>query len=382
MGMLKLTADDIFDGKRFLGPERVIILDDSGTVSAVVPYSWAGEDVLRVEGLLCPGFINTHCHLELSHMKGVIPEGTGLPRFLTAVMEQRQPPGQDVLQQAMAGAAQAMEQEGIVAIGDICNTTATIPLKLNSKLYWHSFVECMGFVDASAPQRLEHSLMVWSQFKGYGLPGSLIPHAPYSVSSTLFRLISSMENNAPLSIHNQEAAAENELYRHKTGGFLDFYRHFNIPADGFQATGNSSLQSFLPYFSHAPGMLLVHNTFTTEADIRFAAEAPPEISWCLCPNANLYIENTLPPVSALLEAGAQITLGTDSLASNHRLSIWAEIQTIRSRFPAIPLETLLQWATLNGAAALGISSRFGSFEKGKQPGIVQIVNDTAKAFSI
>jgi cytosine/adenosine deaminase-related metal-dependent hydrolase len=380
--MLKLTADDIFDGKRFLGPERVIVLDDNGTVSAVVPYSWAGDDVRRVEGVLCPGFINTHCHLELSHMKGMIPEGTGLPHFLTTVMEQRQPPRQEVLDQAMATATEAMLQEGIVAVGDICNTTASIPLKINSPIYWHSFVECMGFADASAPQRLEHSLMVWAQYKGYGLPGSLVPHAPYSVSSTLFRLIAGMENNVPVSIHNQEAAAENELYRHKTGAFLDFFRHFSIPADGFAATGRSSLQSFLPYFSAAPRMLLVHNTFTTAEDIRFATEAGPEVYWCLCPNANLYIENTLPRVEELVQAGARITLGTDSLASNHQLSVWAEIQTIRQRFPAIPLETLLQWATINGANALGISDRYGSFEKGKQPGIVQIVHDTARAFKI
>lgn len=380
--MIKLTADDIFDGRRFLGPERVLILDDNGTVSAVVPYSWAGEDIRKVEGVLCPGFVNTHCHLELSHMKGVIPEGTGLPRFLTSVMEQRQPPGQDVLQQAMADAALAMQQEGIAAVGDICNTTASIPLKITSPLYWHSFIECMGFVDGSAPQRLEHSLMIYSQFKGYQLPGSLVPHAPYSVSATLFRLISSIGNNAPLSIHNQEAAAENELYRHKTGAFLDFFRHFNIPADAFEPTGLSSLQSYLPYLESATSLLLVHNTFTTETDIRFAAAASPDISWCFCPNANLYIENALPDIPAFLQAGARITLGTDSLASNHRLSIWEEIQTIRARFPDIPVDTLLSWATLNGAEALGIADRFGSFEKGKQPGLVQILNDHAKAYII
>lgn len=379
--MIKLTADDIFDGRRFLGPDRVIVLDEDGTVSAVVPYSWAGDDVRRIEGILCPGFVNTHCHLELSHMQGTIPQGTGLPRFLTTVMEQRQPSALEVLEEAMTRAATAMQQEGIVAVGDICNTTASIPLKINSSLYWHSFVECMGFTDASAPQRLEHALTVWAKFKGYQLPGSLVPHAPYSVSATLFRLIAGMENNTPLCIHNQETAAENELYLHKTGPFLDFYRHFNIPAEGFQPSGQSSLQSFLPYFSDAESMLLVHNTFTTATDIRFAESAVPQVYWCLCPNANLYIEGILPDVPALLQAGAGITLGTDSLASNHQLSIWAEVQTIRSRFPDIPLETVLQWATLNGAAALGIDGTYGSLEKGKRPGLVQIVNNSATIFT-
>lgn len=378
--MIKLAADDIFDGRRFLGPDRVLILDSSGVVSAVVPRSWAGENIRQVEGWLCPGFINAHCHLELSHLQGNIPEHTGLPAFLTAVMEQRQPPGPEVLQAAIATAGQAMQAEGIVAVGDICNTAATLPYKLSSPLYWHSFVECMGFVDATAPQRLEHSATVYAQFRSQNLPASLAPHAPYSVSATLFRLLAGMENNTPLTIHNQECAAEDELYRHKTGAFLEFYRHFGINIDKFEATGRSSLQSYLPYLKDAARLLLVHNTFTSEEDIRFANA--PGISWCLCPNANAYIENRLPDVPMFLRNGAKLVLGTDSLASNHQLSIWSEIKTLQQHFPSIPLADILQWATLNGAEALGLEETLGSFEKGKRPGIVQVHDNNAKAYTI
>lgn len=380
MEMIKLAADDIFDGRRFLGPDRVLILDGSGVVSAVVPRSWAGENIRQVEGWLCPGFINSHCHLELSHLKGNIPEHTGLPAFLTTVMEQRQPPGPEVLQQAIAHAGQAMQAEGIVAVGDICNTAATLLYKLSSPLYWHSFVECMGFVDATAPQRLEHSATVYAQFRSQNLPASLAPHAPYSVSATLFRLLAGMENNTPLTIHNQECAAENELYRQKTGAFLEFYQHFGINTDKFEATGHSSLQSYLPYFKDAARLLLVHNTFTSEEDIRFAKG--PGIFWCLCPNANAYIENRLPDVPAFIRNDSKLVLGTDSLASNHQLSIWSEIKTLQRNYPSIPLADILQWATLNGAEALGLEETLGSFEKGKHPGIVQIHDNNAKAYTI
>ncbi|WP_120517524.1 amidohydrolase family protein [Chitinophaga barathri] len=380
--MIKLTAGDIFDGQKFLGADRCLILDEDGAVSAIVPRSWAGEGIIEVEGWLCPGFINTHCHLELSHMKGLIPEGTGLPLFLQSVMEQRETPPPEAVLDAMDKAVAAMKAEGIVAVGDICNTAASLPLKTRPGMYWHSFVECMGFIDAAAPRRLEHSLAVLARFREKGMPGSLVPHAPYSVSATLFKLLAGMENNIPVTIHNQESASEDSLYRSKTGAFLDFYKHFNMDISGFGMTGKTSLQSYLPYFSSTPRMLLVHNTYTQPEDIRYATAREQEIFWCLCPNANLYIESRLPDVTAFISEGARITLGTDSLASNRQLSIWAEINTIHQHFPEIPMATILQWATLNGAKALGISATYGSLEKGKKPGLVQIHNGNAKAYTI
>lgn len=379
--MIKITADDIFDGRKFHGPDRALVLDDNATVSALVPLSWVGEDFIRVEGVLAPGFVNTHCHLELSHMLGAIPEGTGLPAFLTAVMENRQPPAADVLSAAISAAAEAMRAEGIVAVGDIANTAATVTVKQQTahQVEWRTFVECMGVSDAFAPQRLEHSLAVLAQFRQAQLPANLVPHAPYSVSPTLFRLINGLKSNEIVCIHNQESQAENELFRHKTGPFLDFYRHFKMDASAIGGAGVNSLPAYISYFDHEQSLLLVHNTFTTRPDVEAALSRQGDTYWCLCPNANLYIEGVLPDVPMLMETpGVTITLGTDSLASNHHLSIWREIATLRQKFPAIPLEAMLQWATLNGAMALGISDRFGSFEKGKTPGIVQITGNTSR----
>jgi cytosine/adenosine deaminase-related metal-dependent hydrolase len=123
-------------------------------------------------------------------------------------------------------------------------------------------------------------------------------------------------------------------------------------------------------------MLLVHNTFIPESDIDFAIDYAREhlsgLHFCLCVNANRYIENRLPPIKMLIEHGAHLVLGTDSYSSNWQLSIAEEIRTIRTSFPEIPLTTVLQWATINGAQALGRDDSLGSFEKGKQPGVVEI----------
>ena len=140
----------------------------------------------------------------------------------------------------------------------------------------------------------------------------------------------------------------------------------------------SSIRSFLPYLNQAQRLILVHNTFTNADDLAFAQEhAAAHLSglfFCLCPNANLYIENRMPPVEMFIKANAQIVLGTDSYSSNWQLSIASEIRTIRKELPEIPLQLILQWATVNGARALERDDVLGSFEPGKKPGIVLLDN--------
>jgi imidazolonepropionase-like amidohydrolase len=80
----------------------------------------------------------------------------------------------------------------------------------------------------------------------------------------------------------------------------------------------------------------------------------------------------LPPLDLFRKNYCNIVLGTDSLASNWSLSILDEMKTIEKKFPQITLEEMLQWATSNGAKALGIDVQLGSFEKGKKPGVVLI----------
>jgi aminodeoxyfutalosine deaminase len=115
-------------------------------------------------------------------------------------------------------------------------------------------------------------------------------------------------------------------------------------------------------------MLLVHNTFSDEKDIRWALDYNAQTWFCLCPGANVFIEGRLPDVNLFLKYADKITLGTDSLASNHQLSILEEMKIISSKFPDVNLETLIKWATKNAADFLGFKD-LGSFEKGKRPGI-------------
>jgi cytosine/adenosine deaminase-related metal-dependent hydrolase len=374
---IKLKGKDIFNGMEFLGAENVLIADQTGIIQDILPISKAGDDVQEVDGILCPGFVNTHCHLELSHMKGVIPEHTGLPAFLTQVMQSRTQ--QANFPQFIDDAEQMMWEDGISAVGDICNTTETLIKKQQGRIYYHSFIECMGVADAGATQRYDYSMGILDSFReisGEFNHCSIVPHAPYSVSRSLFNLLAATPDNDLVTIHNQETAAENELYQQKTGAFIDFYNHFKMDANSFQPTHTNSLEAYLPFFSQQK-IILVHNTFTSEADVSYAQQRAKDTWWCLCPNANLYIENRLPDIQLLRKLNCNITLGTDSLASNHQLSIWEEISTIRSHYPEIPLAEILKWATSNGAKALGIQDNYGSFKVGTRPGII-LINEKSK----
>lgn len=358
-----VNADPIKNG-------AVVVNDDGSIVSVAedIPPEHANIPVEQLSGVICPGFINTHCHVELSHLKDKITKGEGLISFIQNLQLHRNSTPSEIEKAAIA-ADQAMYDNGIVAVGDISNSGVTIDIKSKSKLYYHTFVEVFGFVPQNAEEVFNKALQLLEEFKSQ--PCSITPHAPYSVSKELFKLLKKYTDNNKnlLSIHNQECEDENKFYRYKLGRFNDLYAHFGIDISFFKPQARNSLQSVLPLLSSKQDILLVHNTCTNLKDIYFIKRFDHKIHWCFCPNANLYIEGTLPKIDLFVNQGFNITLGTDSLASNHKLCILSEMATLQKHFPSLQLSRLLQWATINGAKFLGIDQEKGTLEPGKIPGL-------------
>ncbi len=376
----KFKGDKMFNGFGVLDNEHVLITDEQGTVIELTTTQDAGEQIEQFDGTICPGFINAHCHLELSHLKDVIPPHTGLIPFLLDVVGKRDFPMETILDR-IEKAEKEMFQDGIVAVGDIGNTANTLETKRNSKIRWNNFVEVLSFSDEMSPKRMQEYNEVLKAFNDAELDlekdhfkSALVPHAPYTISNLTFKEINRLTPGAVISMHNQEHPAEDVLYKTGEGDFLSFLKIFGFDASPFPITGKSALRSCLPHFNNKQRVLLVHNTFIPDEDIAFAIDYAKEhlagVHFCLCPNANLYIENKMPPIQKLMEQGGDLVLGTDSYSSNWQLSIASEIKTINERLPEIPLETILRWATINGAKALGREDELGSFEKGKKPGVV------------
>lgn len=369
MSLRKFRASRIFNGYRFID-DHLLITNSTGVVQELIPDS--GEDAETADGILCPGFVNCHCHLELSHMKGRIPEKTGLVDFVYAIVTERQH-SPEWIAEAIAAAESEMIANGIVAVGDICNNDSTIEQKSKKRLAYYNFIEVSGWQPSVVASRLGNAIRLYKEFIRLQQPSAIVPHAPYSVATVLWDEMERLYAGKVVSIHNQETAFEDDFFREGKGDFLRMYEKMKISNSHHLPSGRSSLQTYYPRMRTAGNVILVHNTFISEDDINFVKERPDDDAatfYCICINANRYIEDSLPPVDLLRKRRCNIVLGTDSLASNHSLNLLEEIKTIRKFFPEVPLEEMLCWATSRGARALGMQKTLGSFEPGRKPGVL------------
>jgi aminodeoxyfutalosine deaminase len=332
------------------------------------------EPFTRLEGLLLPGFVNAHCHLELSYLRQRISEKSGMTSFISQLMHIRNNTGAEEQAAGISEAHEQMLQNGIVAVGDISNSLHTATIKKKKGIHFHTFVEVMGLASFRAQQILDAGKKLVHAF-GESSCG-LSPHAPYSVSTPLMHLVVQevIKSGMPLTIHLQESLDEIEFCRTGNGAMGDLFRSLKIPFDDFRLNEEAPIRIILPQLKEVERILFVHNTFLSKEDLIWAESQHKGITWCLCPKANLYITGELPSVNTLREYTSNIAIGTDSLASNDKLDILDELKVLSRHFPSVPLKDLIQWATINGAKALLMENKVGSLEPGKTPGILLMQN--------
>lgn len=321
-------------------------------------------------GILVPGFVNAHCHLELSYLKGMIPPGTGLEGFVHRIAQVRHDATEAERVRAADVQDSLMRREGVVAVGDICNDAFAFPLKQRSKIHYLNFIEIFGSDPSVAERALRRGREVAGEAERAGQPYALTPHATYSVSEGLFGgIVGANPAWKPLSVHFMESEAERLLFRGE-GAFAERYHAEGLAVDFTRyASPADRLVSSVP--AETP-LLLIHNTFVSEEDIDRINGHFKEVTWVVCPRSNDYIEGSFPPIDLLRRKGCRIAVGTDSLSSNTSLSPVEELKLLAARKPELPLAELIEWQTWNGAEALGITSWAGSFETGKSPGAVLI----------
>ena len=336
----------------------VVEVDDRGTITNILRCD-AIDSMASVEflpGILIPGMVNCHCHLELSYLKGAIAEGEGYGGFARSIGAVRNNfTTEERIRSARLADAQ-MWEEGVEAVADIANDDLVMEVKTQSKIEYHTLFEFFGLNNRDVEPHFDLANRY---------PRSYVtPHSTYSVQDEPFRQICA-RNSSLLSIHLLESDAEEGLY-HGRGSLHEWYQRMGWVCD------------FLKYESPAGRVagcidrkcrvLLVHNTRATAEDIATVESHTKNGTWVLCPESNRFISNDRPPVELLRKSGVAIAVGTDSLASARSLSMIENLRLLGNH----PLRELLTWATLNGAKALGIDGMKGSIEIGKRPGLVVI----------
>ena len=349
----RIASSFLFDGRRIV--ERPLVtLSDDGCVVGV--EQWREPDRMPgtefYAGLLLPGMVNAHCHLELSYLRGAIPEGCGFAGFAAGMGRVRGRFAAQEREVAADAADAAMERAGIAAVGDVANDETAFGVKSRSRMRYHTFAEVFGLhtTDArGARGLLRHPAT------------SLTPHSLYSLQDGVLRSLAA-EGDGPLSIHFMESPAEGELFERR-GALWEWYGRAGFTCDflGYGSPAKRLVASVPPDRS----VVLVHDCCVGQRDIDLIMEhftAP--VYWCLCPRSNRYISRLEPPVELLRRNGLNICLGTDSLASNDRLSVLEEMKLLSG----VPLPELLGWATAGGASALGMDD-MGRVAVGLRPGL-------------
>ena len=222
--MRHITADYIFPITSPAIKNGTVVIDEDGSVLELLQAELQPGNSEIYHGIICPGFINAHCHLELSYMKGMIPETTGLSSFISALLQVRKQASEKTVKQAIEKAEREMIANGIIAVGDISNDDSTFSQKAKRNLFYHTFLEIFDLNPLKANEAFQTGKILQASSGSYH--SSLIPHAPYSVSGELMKMISdeAIKNNSILCMHNQETESENELFKTKSGKLYEFFK--------------------------------------------------------------------------------------------------------------------------------------------------------------
>lgn len=353
--------------------------EDDGTVIAVGECDDISSESRFLDGAVAPGFVNAHCHVELSHLHGKFRKGTGMAGFIDQINELRDWAGREVKVELVRKWMDKMWADGVSAMADISNDDSSFGVKAAHPMYTRTFLEVFG----SEPHMCEGVMKEVTELNAAadaaGIDAAPTPHSCYTMSPQLLSASAAAGlERGYLSYHSQESLEEEDLIRYGSGAMFENRKRSGMSTP--PVTGESSLKYFIdrlaaampaPYDAH---VLLVHNVCLDQDDIDAARKVMKNVYWAICPLSNQFIHDALPPVRLMRENGLDIMIGTDSLSSNDDLDMVREMYCLQENFPEVRMNELLSWACLNGARFLSKESVLGSIAQGKKPGLVFIGN--------
>lgn len=368
------TTDYLFTGKGAALENQFIALDETQTICKIGPVSQLPEKAVHLKGAICPGFINSHIHTELAHMQPSMFQTGSMASFIEAMAVNKTRIDSETRREAIKKLIEKLYNEGVSGAGDICNEPVSFDLKTTLPVRWHHFIEYYGMDEHSMNNNFKKGLLIRKISEASGFRASLTPHSPYSVHHAHKGLLQQKTRPSDLiSYHFMESLDEVEYLINRGGPLAVLFERWNSRGDHLGEGINSPLKQLTATIGKNQRIMLVHNTFISQKEIKEIHSFFEDPWFCLCPQSNKTITGTMPPAEDIRALTNKILIGTDSSASNPNISVWAEIVALKKAYPAIPLEEILSWATFNGATFYDWEE-LGSIEPGKRPGLVWLEN--------
>ncbi|HEY3818817.1 MAG TPA: amidohydrolase family protein [Polyangiaceae bacterium] len=386
--MRAVHADAIVTGDAETLRDGAVVVDETGTVVEVGPAGTvlprhAGAAVERVRGVVLPGLVNAHTHLELSALRGRAPGGAGFVPWVEQLIGARAElrPEEDL--EAIHKAVDELAAYGTVAVGEVTNSLAAVSTLARRGFVGCIFHEVFGVEREGAERRaidlarlVEENVGAWPTRELAYAPTA---HTLYTTHADLVRRLfrEARERGLRTSVHLAEHPAERRFLEHGDGPVADWYEsRLKLRRDLLEWPGAPPIAFADELGALGPHVLAVHLTDARPDELDLVARRGSPV--VLCPRSNLFIETRLPPLLAIRAAGLSPALGTDSLASNASLDVLAEARALADRFSTVPARELLRMATWGGALALGRAD-VGRVAPGARPGLFAIDGDAGDA---
>jgi len=357
--VLPVTAPPLRDGRVAIEGGRVVWVGRGGDPDEPeAPVRRLGA------GVLLPGLVNAHCHLELSHLAGQIPREGGFVAWVEALVATRGNVSENGIIDRAEAAIRALEEHGTVAVGDVSNTLVHLDLLWKSRLAAVVFLELLAWDSARAEATLE-----WAETRLAAVQGSLGPdlevrlaaHAPHSVSPALLQRLRG--RGGPAAVHLAESREESRFLVSGDGPWAEFLERRGQGHLAFAPPGVSPVRYLETLDVLHPRLVAAHCVQVDAEDRRVLARHGVHV--VLCPRSNRNLLGETADAPALAAAGVRLALGTDSLASVETLDVLDDAVELHRRFPQLEPEGILRMATAGGAAALGLAD-LGAIAPGKR----------------
>jgi cytosine/adenosine deaminase-related metal-dependent hydrolase len=365
--VLPITAPPIENGAVVVSENRIAAVGKWPEIKS----KFSNEKIFDLgEAVLLPGLINAHCHLDYTDMAGQLsPPKTFLdwiPQMLAAKAAWSYA---DYARSWLNGAKQLL-QTGTTTVADIEAVPELLPEMWEATpLRVFSFLEMTGVRSKRAPKEIlgEAISKVESVFHSRCLAG-LSPHAPYSTSPELLQLSAKMawQGNLRITTHVAESEQEFEMFMHARGKMFDWLKKNG--RDNSDCGCGSPVQLLERAGLLNENFLAVHANYLNDGDFELLAKQ--NVSVVHCPRSHNYFRHRKFPLEKLMNAGVNICLGSDSLATvagngkqKPSLNLFAEMQLLAKANAGLSPEIILRLATINGARALGLNGKIGELSE-------------------